>query len=131
METKKLITQAINLLTNAYSPYSKFRVGAALLTGDGSVFLGCNIENASYPATICAERVAASAAIAAGKRDFVKIAIVADSDELCLPCGICRQFLYEFAPDMRIIAANKSGDYQEYTLRELYPYAFGRVQNVF
>lgn len=107
----------------AYAPYSHFAVGAALETADGSVFTGCNVENLSFGLTICAERVALGAAVAAGHRQFRCVAIVSDSKEPVSPCGACRQMLAEFAPDLRILSANLSGDREELSLTHLLPRA--------
>lgn len=109
---------------HAYAPYSKFNVGAALLCADGSIVQGCNVENASYPAGTCAERVALGAAVAAGQREFVAIAIATDAPEGTPPCGICRQALAEFAPELPIVAIAKSGTRTRWTLRELLPSPF-------
>jgi len=108
----------------AYAPYSKFAVGAALLSASGQVFLGCNVENVSYGLTMCAERVAVFSAVAAGVCDFVGLAVVADGPEPVTPCGACRQVLYEFAPDLRVIIANLHGQQKMFHLRELLPAAF-------
>ncbi len=108
----------------AYVPHSGFKVGAALLTKGGRVIVGCNFENASFGATICAERAAAGAAIAAGEREWVALAVVADYPEPVPPCGICRQVLAEFAPDMPVIMANLAGQRRTMTVRELLPGAF-------
>lgn len=122
-ETKELlIAKAWAVRENAYSPYSGFKVGAAILCSSGEIFTGCNVENASSGATICAERNAISAAVAAGKTKFEAIAIVAD-DENIVPCGICRQVLSEFAGDIVIICCTKN-DMQQYTLSELLPNSF-------
>ena len=118
-----LLNMAERAMQNAYAPYSKFRVGAALLTSDGSIYTGCNIENLSYGAAICAERCAVSKAVSDGKRDFVKIAIVSSGGELTYPCGICRQVLSEFANDMEIILKDKNNIYT-YKLSELLPHSF-------
>lgn len=107
---------------NAYAPFSNFCVGAALLTGDGEVYTGVNIENSSYGATICAERVAFVKAISEGKRQFAKIAVSAGDVE-SIPCGICRQFMYEFSPDIEIIT-KADGVLKVKTLRELLPEGF-------
>ena len=108
---------------NAYAPFSNFRVGAALLTQRGDVYLGVNVENSSYGATICAERAAVISAITAGDREFAKIAIVANEQKV-MPCGICRQFLYEFAPHLKIITGNSEDELEIYELCELLPCGF-------
>ena len=126
MTHRELFERACAARENAYAPSSGFRVGACILTQDGSTFSGCNFENASYGATICAERCAASCAVAAGQRRFMAIAIAADS--VAWPCGICRQVLREFAcgPDMPVIAgAAGSASFETRTLDELLPGSFG------
>ena len=127
MTEQELIQTAINMKKRAYCPYSHFAVGAALECADGSVFTGCNIENASFSLTICAERTAASKAISEGHRDFVRIAVAGSGDDFCVPCGACRQFLSEFCPenDMKVIAVNSRGETQTYLLSQLFPNAFG------
>ena len=125
MTDQALVDLALQARENAYAPYSNFSVGAALLCADGSVFTGCNIENASFPCGICAERTAAAKAISEGHRDFVALAVAGASEAICTPCGLCRQFLYEFAPDLRILCANNAGDYEERTLRALLADGFG------
>lgn len=120
----QLIARAVEAKRQAAVPYSGFRVGAALLAGDGSINTGCNVESSSYGLTLCAERVALGKAISEGKRDFVAIAIVTDSEELCPPCGACRQLLWDYAPDLEIILATPSGARKHYRLRELFPEAF-------
>jgi cytidine deaminase len=109
---------------NAYIPYSNYRVGAALLTASGEVFTGCNVENAGYSPTICAERTAFVKAISEGHQQFTAIAVV--SRGAGSPCGVCRQFMFEFAPDMRIILADLDGNiHLVTTLAELLPHGFG------
>ena len=125
METKELITQALSARENAYAPYSGFMVGAALLCKDGTVYTGCNIENASYTPTICAERTAVSKAVSEGHRDFVRIVIAGRSEDFCVPCGVCRQVLREFAPELEIICLNGAGEERTFTLEELLPHSFG------
>lgn len=107
----------------AYAPYSKFAVGAALRTSDGSVFTGCNVENISFGLTCCAERVAIFNAIAAGKSRFVEIVIVADTVSPVTPCGACRQVMAEFAPELQITSINLAGDAFSASIQELLPRA--------
>ena len=109
----------------AYSPYSMFRVGAAVYA-DGEIFQGCNIENAAYPATICAERAALAAAISAGYRDISAVAVVGESEAPTVPCGGCRQALAEFNPEMRVIMGGRTDEVMVMTLDELLPEAFVR-----
>lgn len=134
MDRKRLIEAAFEARKNSYSPYSSYRVGAALLCDDGTVVKGCNIENASYGATICAERVAVFSAVASGKRSFCAIAIVGGSydeedntSDYAYPCGICRQVLREFTDpeSFSVIVARSAEIYEEYTLNELLPNSFG------
>ena len=134
MDVKELIRQAMDARCNSYSPYSQYRVGAALLCGDDTVFKGCNVENASYPAGVCAERVAVGNAVSAGRCDIKAIAIVGGKKEeedtfsdYAWPCGICRQVLREFADpaSFRVIVARSVEDYKEFTLDELLPESFG------
>lgn len=124
MTDKELVQMALDMREKAYAPYSGFRVGAALLCEDGSVFGGCNVENASFGATICAEQTAAVSAIAAGNCDFIKIAVASSGDEVCLPCGICRQFLREFAKDLIFLCSDSAGNYREFAYDDLLPNAF-------
>ena len=121
----KLIQAAIQMLERAYIPYSHFPVGAALECEDGSVYTGCNVENASYGLCICAERTAAVKAVSEGKRKFRRIVIAGNSDDYCTPCGACRQFLYEFAPEMEVICLNRKREVMKTTLKELLPHGFG------
>lgn len=123
MIDKELIDTAIHYRENSYSPYSKFKVGAAVLTKSGKVYGGCNIENASYPVTNCAERTAIFKAVSEGEKDIEAIAIVADTPGPCAPCGACRQVIAEFAIP-RIIMANLKGDAKVVSLAELLPFAF-------
>ncbi|MBQ5332961.1 MAG: cytidine deaminase [Oscillospiraceae bacterium] len=125
MTDHELITLAENACKNAYAPYSKFKVGAALLTSDGRVFTGCNVENASYGGAICAERTAAVKAVSEGAVRFSAIAIANAGGGLTFPCGICRQFLYEFAEDnFRVILKDEKGELAVYALEELMPHGF-------
>src|SRR5437660_10747915 len=109
MDFQKLFDFARDARLRAYAPYSKFQVGAALLTVDGRVFIGCNVENISLGLTCCAERVALFSALAAGCCEFREIVIVADSRDPVTPCGACRQVMAEFAPDLEITSANLTG----------------------
>lgn len=123
MDYNNLIVNAKEAMNNAYSKYSNFKVGAALLTKSGKLYTGCNIENSSYGATICAERVAFSKAISEGERDFEAIAIVSSSGDFTYPCGICRQFMSEWGTNLKLIFENGK-DTKIYTLKELLPEAF-------
>lgn len=125
MTDHELISLALGAREKAYAPYSHFLVGAALLCADGSVYTGCNIENASYPCGLCAERAAAAQAISAGKRAFSALAVAGSGEEVCTPCGLCRQFLYEFAPELRVLCANRTGAFEEHTLQDLLRAGFG------
>jgi len=129
MDMRELLSVAASAADAAYAPYSGFSVGAALLCDDGTVFTGCNIENASYSVTVCAERVALFSAVAAGYRDFSAIAVAGGRDGdyslPCPPCGICRQALAEFCgSDMKVILSDGRGGIREYTLGELLPESF-------
>lgn len=122
-EYRALFRAAEAVLPNAYVPFSGFRVGAALLTDTGEVYTGVNVENSTYGATICAERTACVKAVSEGKRSFEAIAI-ASSGGTAFPCGICRQFLYEFAPDLTVILGDDEEHLKTYTLQELLPEGF-------
>lgn len=123
----KLIEMAKIALKKSYSPYSNFKVGAALLCKDGSIFCGSNVECSTYGATICAERAAIVKAVNSGKREFLKIAVVSQNkSDFCYPCGICRQMLAEFACDIEVICAKPSGEYKAYRLNELLPNSFNK-----
>lgn len=122
----ELVELAFTMLERSYAPYSHFPVGAALLCADGSVFTGCNVENAAYGSTICAERTALVKAVSEGHRDdYVTLAVVGNSADYCWPCGACRQMLYEFAPDLRLLAARKDHNYVTLKLSDLLPHGFG------
>lgn len=121
---KKLIESALAARELAYAPYSRFSVGAALLAVDGEVYHGSNVENISFGLTVCAERVALFSAVAAGKRDFIGLALITDTPEPVTPCGACRQVLHEFAPDLWVVSANLRGQHKLFRLRELLPYSF-------
>ena len=128
MDYKKLIKSAIEAKEFAYVPYSGFRVGAALLTEDGRIYTGCNIENAAYSPTICAERTAVAKAVSEGHRSFTAIAVTGDNGDYLRPCGVCRQVLAEFCDleRFRVILANSQEDYKEMSLGALLPGAFGK-----
>lgn len=123
-DDEELLDLARGARATSYAPYSNFRVGAALGTDDDRVFIGANIENAAYPVGLCAERVAVPQAVMAGAVPLV-LAIAADGFGPPSPCGMCRQFLYEFAPDLRILATGTDGALDDYLLRDLLPKAFG------
>ncbi|NLJ59717.1 MAG: cytidine deaminase [Firmicutes bacterium] len=127
MDDKDLIAHAKDAREHAYAPYSRFKVGAALQGRSGKVYTGCNVENASYPAGICAERCAVGKAVSEGEREFSAIAVVGDSEGPCAPCGICRQVLLEFNPAMRVIMTNLEGDTRILAVSELLPGAFGKA----
>jgi cytidine deaminase len=124
-EADELLARAWSAREHAYAPYSRFLVGAALLTEDGRVFAGANVENASYGLSICAERVAATKAVSEGSQAFRAIAVVSSADEPVSPCGACRQFLYEFSRGMAVISEGSSGDRSRWRLEELLPDGFG------
>ena len=133
METKELISQALSARENAYAPYSGFMVGAALLCKDGTVYTGCNIENAAFTPTNCGERTAFFKAVSEGQKEFSAIAIVGsrngakeDEVEYCAPCGVCRQVMMEFCDPktFKVYLAKTEDDYIEYTLEEILPLGF-------
>jgi cytidine deaminase len=124
LELEALFEVAQHAKEHAYAPYSGLHVACALETGSGAVFTGCNVENASFGLTMCAERVAAGSAIAAGERAFRRIVISSGAAAAIAPCGACRQVLAEFAPDLEIISRGDSGAERRWTLRELLPDAF-------
>ncbi len=118
----ELVAHALSARQKAYAPYSHYLVGAALLLADGSVMLGCNVENASYGATICAERVALTSAVAQGKQSFVALAVATKNGGS--PCGICRQVMAELGPDMTVYIANEAGEFRTTSTAELLPNSF-------
>ena len=120
---KELLNAALDARLKAYAPYSKFLVGAAVRAESGKIYTGCNIENASYGLTVCAERNALFAAVGAGERKFTALCVVGDTEAPISPCGACRQVMAEFKVP-RIILANLKGDVKEYTLEELLPLGF-------
>ncbi len=125
MTDQALVDLAFAMLERSYAPYSRFPVGAALLCPDGTVFTGCNVENAAYGSTICAERAALVKAVSEGRREFTVLAVAGNSGDYCWPCGACRQMLYEFAPDLTVLVARGDGDYVKLPLKELLPHGFG------
>lgn len=127
---KALIAEARAARERAIAPYSGFQVGAALETRAGRVIPGCNIENASYGLTVCAERVALLTALAAGEREFARIAVVSPSDTPATPCGPCRQLLWEYCGDIPLILASVSGEERRFRLSELLPHPFSLTPEV-
>lgn len=122
-----MIEAAVKARELAYAPYSKFRVGAALLCSDGAIVTGCNIENASYSATNCAERTAFFKAVSEGHHEFIAIAIISDSQDYITPCGVCRQVMVEFCkPDFQVLMCDADGKYRKKSLAELMPEMFNR-----
>ncbi|MBT3319153.1 MAG: cytidine deaminase [Clostridia bacterium] len=124
MKYDALLEKAKKAKENAYVPYSNFRVGAALLCKNGDVYTGCNVENAAYGPTCCAERVAVFKAVSNGNKEFEAIAVTSDSDDVTYPCGVCRQVLAEFALDMDVISSNKDLENEVLKVEELLPRAF-------
>ena len=129
MNEKELCREAVDAMKNAYAPYSGYKGGAALLTEKGKLFAGCNIENAAYTPTVCAERVALFNAISSGERNFTAIAVAGGKDGVISgafpPCGVCRQVMAEFcAPDFTVLVVTGEDSYKKYTLNELFPQAF-------
>ena len=126
MTDQELVRMAFDMHQFSYVPYSRFPVGAALLCEDGRVFTGCNVENAAYGSTICAERTALLKAVSEGCRTgWTAIAIAGRGEDYCWPCGACRQMLYEFAPQLRVLAARGDGAFQAVPLSQLLPHGFG------
>ena len=123
IDYKKLINTALKYQKNAYATYSKFFVGAGVQTKSGKIFGGCNIENASYPCGVCAERVAMSKAISEGEKEFLAVAITSSGADYTYPCGMCRQFLSEFG-DIKVIVAKSVTDYKEHSIKDLLPSQF-------
>jgi cytidine deaminase len=121
-----LVTAARRARENASADFSRFKVGAAIETSDGTIVTGCNIENATYGLTICAERVAMFKALSEGHRAFTRVAVVADTEAPTPPCGACRQILWEFGGDLEIVLANLSGERGVYRLKDLLPLPFDR-----
>lgn len=129
MDKKLLCQKAFDALNNSYSPYSNCKVGAALLAKNGKIYTGCNIENASFSPTICAERVAFSKAVSEGEKDFTSIAIAAKKDDVLTafsPCGVCRQVMAEFCQaDFTVLVVTGENEFDEYKLADLLPHSFG------
>ncbi len=125
MTDAELIARAAAMRDRAVAPYSRYRVGAALLGTNGKVYGGCNIESAAYPVTLCAERTALACAVADGCTTFTRLAVIAAGAGVCTPCGMCRQMLYEFAPDLTVLCCDADGGSTALSLRELLPYGFG------
>jgi cytidine deaminase len=120
----RLIDEAVRARENAHAPFSRFRVGAALEDSLGRIHTGCNVENATYGLTLCAERVAVFKAVSEGVRQFTRVAVVADTNDLTPPCGACRQILWEFCGDVEIVLANLQGKTETLRLGNLFPRAF-------
>jgi cytidine deaminase len=127
-EVELLVAKSREALSFAYCPYSKFRVGAALLCEDGSLHLGCNVENAAYSLGICAERTAAVKAVSGGHIRFKAIAVASDLDTYISPCGSCRQFLVEFNPELVVYLTKSDSSYKKINIKELLPMAFTKEQ---
>ena len=125
MKDKELIEKAIAASKNAYAPYSNFKVGAALQLKSGEIIQGCNVENASFGLTNCAERTALFTAIARGERNFTKLVVYVDRAAFTAPCGACRQVISELAPNIEIIMANNEGKVKRTTIKDLLPMSFG------
>lgn len=125
MTDRELVDLAFTMREKAYAPYSKFPVGAALQCADGTVFTGCNVENAAYGSTICAERVAAVKAVTYGRRDDWQVLAVAGGEDYCWPCGACLQMLYEFCPELTVLVARGDREFVKVSLSELLPHGFG------
>ena len=126
MTDERLLEMAVEMLERSYVPYSHYPVGAALLGKDGKVYTGCNVENAAYGSTICAERTALLKAVSEGHRDdWQAIAIAGRGADYCWPCGSCRQMLYEFAPELKVLVARGDGNFVTTSLAELMPHGFG------
>lgn len=127
---KKLLDKAKEAMKNAYTPYSHFNVGAAVLTQSGKIYTGCNIENAAYGATNCAERTAIFKAVSEGEKEITDIAVVSSSGDFTYPCGICRQVISEFMKEGNLVFENNQGEMRVLKLSEIYPYSFTK-ENLF
>lgn len=124
MSYSKLIESALRAQKHAYALYSKFRVGAAIITDDGEIFSGCNVEASSYSLSICAERVAIFKAVSEGHRNFKALAVVTDAVDYCPPCGACLQVLWDIAKDIDVVLAKNTKDFKVKKLSQFFPYAF-------
>lgn len=124
MTDRELLNMAMEAAEKSYSPYSRFRVGAALECRDGRVYTGCNIENAALGSSMCAERVAIFKAVSDGVSDFVRLAVYGESRDYCMPCGCCRQVMSEFSDELELLCAKAGGSYVSYRLSELLPHTF-------
>lgn len=123
-EKDDLLAAALAVKPRAYAPYSGFHVGSALLSRTGRIHLGVNVENASYPVGVCAERVAIGAAVTAGDADIIAVAVATDADTPVMPCGMCSQALFELSPDLLVIAVDKHGHRREASIRQVLPFAY-------
>jgi cytidine deaminase len=123
-QIEELIESAKKVREMAYAPFSNFRVGAAVRTKNGKIYTGCNVESASYGLTVCAERIAIWKAVSEGEREFVRVAVVADTEELTPPCGVCRQIIWEFCGDIPVTFSNFKGKTETVQMSELLPRAF-------
>ena len=123
-QIEELIESATQVREMAYAPFSKFRVGAAVRTKNGKIYTGCNVESASYGLTVCAERIAIWKAVSEGEREFVRVSVVADTEELTPPCGVCRQIIWEFCGDIPVTFANLKDKVETVQMSELLPRAF-------
>jgi len=121
---EQLIAAAKLVRENAHATFSNFKVGSAVLAADGSIYTGCNVENATYGLTVCAERVAIFKAISEGARKFIRIAVIADTDDLTPPCGACRQIIWEFCGDVEVVMSNLQGKTEILRMKDLFPRAF-------
>jgi len=129
MDWEELVAVASQARDRAYAPYSGFRVGAALLTDDGTIHGGCNVENRSFGSTVCAERVAIGTAVASGSQRITAVVVISESQPPAAPCGLCLQVLTEFGdPDLRILLVNPEGERQEHRLEDLHPHPFEMPQ---
>lgn len=120
----RLIKEAVSARSRAYAPYSRFSVGAAVAVSGGNIYTGCNVENASYGLTCCAERVALFKAVSEGEREFTDIAVVSDSEDFCSPCGACRQVMAEFGGNIKVYMCNNRGEYKVKSVSDLLPGSF-------